>query len=112
MYEGPVAFLPLDRRVYTGEFDGSKARAIKTELEVTYPETKTRITYSFDCGLQLPGGKITPFTIDGYAEAGWTGARHSNGMGNDTPGSWAKGSYSVTCRSQGIVVAQRSFTVY
>lgn len=112
MYEGPTAFLPLDQRVYAGEFDGGKARVLKTELQVIYPETSTRITYTIDCALQFPNGKVTPFALDVYADAGWTGARHSNGVGTDRPGGWDKGIYSVTCKHQGSVVAQRTFTVY
>ncbi len=102
---------PSEARVYRETFDSAMARYVSIEVELSYPKLSSPQSFTLSCRYEGPNGYSATPVIDGTAQAGWSGSYHASGWGAKDPGTWAVGTYQVTCRDGSTVIGRGSFTV-
>ena len=109
-FPGDGSIVPYDERFYMTEFDSATVKFITMELEIEYPKQANTVSFKLPCQYVGPVDISKP-TIDATIQAGWSGSTHAGGWGAKARGSWAVGTYQVTCSEGDRVVASGSFKV-
>lgn len=110
-FEGPKETPELKSRRYSQTFSNGATRRVYIELGVDYPSTASPATFPFECRYDFPDSRSFQLTINGRAEAGWTGSYHVGNVGFEATGMWVVGKYQVSCRFEGRVVASGGFRI-
>lgn len=109
--ENPMRLPPAEQRAYGSSFDSASTRYISTEIHVDYPPAAGTRTFPIDCTYKFPNGETRNFQIVARVEVAWKDSYHTGGWGNDAPGTWAKGTYQITCRHLDRVIVERTFRI-
>jgi hypothetical protein len=109
--ENPRRLPPTAERVFGSSFDSTTTRYISTEIQLDFPRTTAAVEFPIECTYRFPNGETRNFRVDARVDANWTDSAHTGGWGNDEPGGWAKGIYTITCHHQDQLIAQRTFRI-
>ncbi len=104
--------MPIESRRYGTRFDARFARWIKLEFGLSYAPLSAPVAFTIECAFLFPDGSPHPVTLARRVQAGWTLSVLSAGFGADRPGSWANGTYRVSCRNQGQEFGSGSFEMF
>ena len=104
-------------RKYQYLFDGSTARYISWELNLTYPKLLEDHPFDIEWVYYLDGIRKGGTSFTTKPLKGWSGSYHGNGWGNNIAGRvWGDWNYSGTYVAKifvgGVLVAQGEFEVY
>ena len=111
-YEAGFDNLPLDQRLYAGQFETAATRAIWWELGLTYPAPTTRKTFRLEIRWRRQDGSVLADEVsDQQIETGWTSSFHAQGRGAQVPATWDRGTYSVQVFLEGKIIASGTFAV-
>lgn len=111
LFESAGAPVDPKQRVVTTRFDGLTTRFINIELDLEYAKAARKTAFEVQCRYDGPDSTARAPIIKGTVEAGWTGSYHTAWWGSPERGKWPEGSYRVSCREDGKVVATSEFTV-
>jgi hypothetical protein len=111
-YEKGDDSLPLNARNYGHTFTKSKTRYVNWEINLEYPQNRSRVDFAIKYILYRGDGSImSEQTMQTYVNPDWTGSNHTSGWGQNKFGNWQAGSYRVELYIDGKIVANDSFTV-
>ena len=103
---------PISARKYMGELAADVTTRIGVELEFSHAPLGHAAKLPVDCWFFWPDGQTSPPLVLSYEpQPTWAGGYSAGAMGFETPGSWTKGIYSVSCSIQGQPVAVERFEV-
>jgi hypothetical protein len=110
-FPSPKAVPDAALRFYPATLDSATTQYIDLELSIDYPAATAPVGFSLQCTYVGPGGVTVSPDFSAHIDAGWTSSMHVGGWGSETPGTWAVGPYTATCKDGQTVVATGNFTV-
>lgn len=101
-----------EERNYNNYFSKHKSRYINFELELDYPTQTQKRDFTIKAVYYGPSNTvISTEYIDFYVDKGWTESLHVYGYGNNQPGYWEIGTYSVELFDGNNIITRGNFTI-
>ncbi|GFK95954.1 hypothetical protein NNJEOMEG_03827 [Fundidesulfovibrio magnetotacticus] len=112
-YEGPETGPAQGMRVYATSFPAARARFIYFELVLTdsSPATQAKRLDILAVCARSNGREVFRVQRQFRHESGWSSSTHSFGWGNETPGVWTPGDYTLKLYYEGREIAAGSFRI-
>jgi len=92
----------ISARQYANALPADSTTRIGIELEFSHAPLGHAAKLPVDCWFFWPDGQTSPPLVLSYEpQPTWAGGYSAGAMGFETPGSWTKGTYTVSCSIQG-----------
>lgn len=112
LFESNSRISGTDNRTYSKVFHHNTARYVFWELRLKFAPTGKRFNSSIHTIWRRSDGTVLQEDDYSFAvEPNWESLIAIRGLGNDTPGFWGSGSYSIHIYIDGTEIASKNFVV-